>query len=286
MSLKYRKIYIDTRFKNPESNSNSDFIYELDSSITCPPGTIFYMSSISIPHSWTTIEPSLNSRLYFFTFDKNNQASNHSYIVFLTDGNYIGADLATEIQTKMNNATNGEQANLFTVSYDIRRNTIKIQINNGDIAFYILTPADLKDRLGGLFNNNYDITNPLDCNEILSNLDGHSREYSSLLNFESGYLNMQPIRNLYLHSSIGAYTTLAKRPNGYDNTIIAHIAVNSNFNEMIFDELNTTNDWLEIGGQTLKKLDFQLKDSLGRVVPLHGVNLSFAIIITKNFELM
>ncbi len=125
MSLKYRKIYIDTRFKNPESVSNSDFIFELDSSITCPPGSIFYMSSISIPHSWTTIEPSLNSRLYFFTFDRNNQASNHSYIVFLTDGNYIGADLATEIQTKMNSATSGEQANLFTASYDIRRNTIK-----------------------------------------------------------------------------------------------------------------------------------------------------------------
>jgi hypothetical protein len=44
------------------------------------------------------------------------------------------------------------------------------------------------------------------------------------------------------------------------------------------------NDWLEIGGQTLKKLDFQLKDSLGRAVPLHGVNLSFALIITKNMN--
>ena len=286
MSLKYRKIYIDTRFKNPESVSNSDFVFELDSSINCPPGSIFYMSSISVPHSWTTIEPSLNSRLYFFTFDKNNPASNRSYIVFLTDGNYIGADLATEIQTKMNSATNGEQANLFTASYDIRRNTIKIQINVNFKAFYILAPTDLKYKLGGLFAPTYDITNPLDCNEILSNLDGHSREYSSLLPFESGYLNMQPIRNLYLHSSIGAYTTLAKRPNGYDNTVIAHIAVNSNFNEMIFDELNTANDWLEIGGQTLKKLDFQLKDSLGRVVPLHGVNLSFAIIIAKNYELM
>ena len=100
------------------------------------------MSSISVPHSWTTIEPSLNSRLYFFTFDVDNPASNNSYIVFLNDGNYIGADLATEIQSKMNSATNGEQANLFTASYDIRRNTIKIQINVNFKAFYILTPTD------------------------------------------------------------------------------------------------------------------------------------------------
>ena len=68
------------------------------------------MSSISVPHSWTTIEPSLNSRLYFFTFNKDNPDSNNSYIVFLNDGNYIGTDLAIEIQAKMNSATNGEQA--------------------------------------------------------------------------------------------------------------------------------------------------------------------------------
>ena len=96
---------------------------------------------------------------------------------------------------------------------------------------------------------------------------------------------MQPIRNLYLHSSIGTYTTVAKRPNGYDNTIINHIAVNSNFNEMIFDELNTSNDWLECGGQTLKKLDFQLKTSTGKIVPLHGVNMSFALIFIRNLDL-
>ena len=64
MSLKYRKVYIDTRYKTEDSKSNSDFYFELDQPLVCPQGTVFYMSSISIPHSWTTIEPSLNSRLY------------------------------------------------------------------------------------------------------------------------------------------------------------------------------------------------------------------------------
>jgi hypothetical protein len=41
MSLGYRKIYIDTRFKNPESVSNSDFVFELDSSLNCHPGPFF-----------------------------------------------------------------------------------------------------------------------------------------------------------------------------------------------------------------------------------------------------
>jgi len=63
--LKYRKVYNDTRYKTEDSKSNSDFYFELDPPLVCPQGTVFYMSSISIPHSWTTIEHSLNSRLYF-----------------------------------------------------------------------------------------------------------------------------------------------------------------------------------------------------------------------------
>ena len=285
MSLKYRKVYIDTRYKTEDSKSNSDFYFELDQPLVCPQGTVFYMSSISIPHSWTTIEPSLNSRLYFFIFDNTNTNINFSYIVYLSDGNYIGTDLALEIKTKMNAATNSQYANLFNVVYDIKTNTIQILITNANISFYILTQKDLNDKLGGIFTLNYDKTNTFDCNEILGNLEGNSAEYDINNPFRSGYLNMQPIRNLYLHSSIGTYTTVAKRPNGYDNTIINHIAVNSNFNEMIFDELNTSNDWLECGGQALKKLDFQLKTSTGKIVPLHGVNMSFALIFTRNLDL-
>ena len=278
MSLKYRKVYIDTRYKTEDSKSNSDFYFELPETLVCPQGTVFYMSSISIPHSWTTIEPGLNSRLYFFIFNKIDN-SNFSFIVYLSDGNYIGTDLAAEIKTKMNAATgavNAPFSNLFNVVYDIKTNTIQILITDNNMAFYILTPKDLNDRLAGLFDVNYEKNNTFDCNEILGNLEGNSAEYDINKPFRSNYLNMQPIRNLYLHSSIGTYTTVAKRPNGYDNTIINHIAVNSNFNEMIFDELNTSNDWLECGGQTLKKLDFQLKTAKGEIVPLHGVNMSFA----------
>ena len=278
MSLKYRKVYIDTRYKTEDSKSNSDFYFELPETLVCPQGTVFYMSSISIPHSWTTIEPGLNSRLYFFIFNKIDN-SNFSFIVYLSDGNYIGTDLAAEIKTKMNAATgavNAPFSNLFNVVYDIKTNTIQILITDNNMAFYILTPKDLNDRLAGLFDVNYDKNNTFDCNEILGNLEGNSAEYDINKPFRSNYLNMQPIRNLYLHSSIGTYTTVAKRPNGYDNTIVAHVAVNSNFNEMIFDELNTSNDWLECGGQTLKKLDFQLKTAKGEIVPLHGVNMSFA----------
>ena len=93
-----------------------------------------------------------------------------------------------------------------------------------------MSPTELKYGVSG-FTLPYDKTKPNDCNEILSNLENVSQVCEILNPFKSGYLNMQPIGNLYLHSSVGTYITVARRPNGYDNTIINHVAVNSNFND-------------------------------------------------------
>ena len=81
------------------------------------------------------------------------------------------------------------------------KNYIQIASNDLALSFYILSPDDLKTKLNGKFYLSYDISNPHDCNEMLSNLDGQAslRDYNNP--FISGYLNMQPIRNLYLHSS-------------------------------------------------------------------------------------
>ena len=144
-----------------------------------------------------------------------------------------------------------------------------------------MTPTDLKDKFEGLFTINYDTNNPRDCNEILSNFDGNSREYGLNTPFISGYLNMQPIRNIYMHSSLGSFQTVAIRSNGYDNTIIKHIPVNSNFNEMIYCDTVVVNDWLDCSGQTLKRLDFRIMTSRGDVIPLHGVNMSFSLVFAK-----
>ena len=71
----------------------------------------------------------------------------------------------------MNAAINAQYANLLNFVYDIKTNTIQILIANNDIAFYTLTPKDLNDNLGRIFQLNYDNTNTLDCNEILGNLE-------------------------------------------------------------------------------------------------------------------
>ena len=281
MSLKYKKVYIDTKYKTPDSISTSDFSIELPEVMLCPSNTVMYIDDISIPHSWTTIEPGINSRLYFFIFLTGNPSTNFSYIAYLSDGNYIGPDFAVEIQNKMNAAAS-QYVGLFTTAYDAKTNTIKISINEAGVSFYILTPKDLQDKLSGLFSLNYDTSKPCDCNEILSNLDGISKEYNTATPYISNYINMQPIRNIYMSSAtLGNFQTVALRPRGYDNTIIKHIPVNSNFNEMIYCDTVVVNDWLDCSGLTLKKLDFKLMNSRSDVIPLHGVNMSFSLVFAK-----
>ena len=56
MSLKYKELYIDSKYRNPESKSTSDFFAELPDTMVCPANTILYVDDVSIPRSWTTIE--------------------------------------------------------------------------------------------------------------------------------------------------------------------------------------------------------------------------------------
>ena len=88
-------------------------------------------------------------------------------------------------------------------------------MTNGSYEYRILTPTELRNPSS---NTLYDKNNPRDCNEILSNLAKDSKLCDNLNPFESGYLNMQPIRNLYLHSStLGNYNSIG--PDGCQTII-------------------------------------------------------------------
>ena len=47
---------------------------------------------------------------------------------------------------------------------------------------------------------------------------------------------------------------------------------------MILDQVVAGNDYLECGKQTLRTLEFQLKDVHGNLVSFHRSNLSFSLV--------
>ena len=68
-SLKYKKLYIDTRYKTPDSNSTSGFKISLPESLSFGGDTAFYIDDFTCGHSWTSIEYFKN---IFFIFIYNN----------------------------------------------------------------------------------------------------------------------------------------------------------------------------------------------------------------------
>ena len=279
-TLRFKKIYCDTKFKTPDSRSTSDFSIELPETMHFENNSVFYIDDAAIPHAWYTIETDINDKLYLYLFDPSISDRKWSFVITLSPGNYTGVDMKNEIQSKLTTATNsGLYTNVFTCTYNSMKNNLQIATNYSALSFYILSPDDLKTKLDGKFYISYNISNPHDCNEMLSNLDGPS-DLSDYNNpFISGYLNMQPIRNLYLHSSsLGNLNNIGPRG---ENTIIKKIAVTADYNQMIFNDITVYNDYNSCAGQTLKKIDFQLKTSRGEIVPLHGCNMSFSIVFSR-----
>ena len=172
--------------------------------------TAFYIDDFTCGHSWYSIED-FNNKMYFHLNQQGyNINNNWSFIITIENGNYTGADFALELQSKIRAFTNVIIYNLFNVVYYPKINNIKITVADNEFTFKILTPDDLKTGLNNTFLQNYNKSQTNDCNEVLSNLNGLSDAYTYTNPYISGFLNLQPINNIYLHSSsLGNYNSLS-----------------------------------------------------------------------------
>ena len=107
---KIKKAYVDSRFRTRDSNSDSDFKFELKEALDLPNNTVCYVDDISIPHTWRTIE-SHNNKFYiiFKTMylpgggtDITEEYNYNPQIVTLPEGNYTGPQMAAAIQELLN----------------------------------------------------------------------------------------------------------------------------------------------------------------------------------------
>ena len=222
-TLKFKKVYIDTKFMSPDSNSTSDFNIELPETMYFDNNSsVFYIDDICIPHSWYTIEKDVNDKLYF-AWGTQDGGLTQSYMTTLNPGNYTPQDISTEILDSITRAASIPE--YMTCVYNSKRNVLTwgmAPTSGATIApsfgFYILTPADLKTRLDGRYTLAYDIKRPCDCNEIIGNLEGSMQFTLNTNTFEAGQLNLQPIRNIYMHSSaLGNLTNIG--PDGSQTVI-------------------------------------------------------------------
>ena len=114
------------------------------------------------------------------------------------------------------------------------------------------------------------------ANEIIKKTSHVSQTYNNASPYLA-YIDLQPIRNIYIHSSLGNYNTLGC--NG--ETSIIKIPISSNFNEMIIDQVMSSNDFGDCSQQTLRTIRFYLKDVMGNYIPMHGNKVSFSMIFSR-----
>jgi len=294
--LPCKKIYIDTKHKTTDSISNSNFRWELPETLTMPHNTIFYIDDICIPHSWYTIEANVNDRLYVQLTNNHTTVGtkvNNCDIVTLTPGNYTLDSLAAEIKVKINDSYSNTTVNVTADSQ--LTNTIKITPTNAADLMKILTDADLATGMAGVtvtvtdgvwgghwLGAAYDQKNPLDMNGLINNTSGASTFFSAASPHVTGYVDLEPIKNIYMYSTnLGTFKTIGCKG---EVTIIKKVPVTAGAHQMIFSNVTSSSDWLDCSRQTLKTLQFELKDSNDNNINFHGAHVSFSLSFDKYRE--
>ena len=107
---------------------------------------------------------------------------------------------------------------------------------------------------------------------VLSTLTAKGATYS----FQE-FVDVNPVKSLYLSSyALGERTSLGCRG---ESTIIRKIILDRGFGAQIDSIVQNAFDHIDISGQTLSTLDFQLRDSFGRLVNMSGKHCNFSLVL-------
>ena len=265
------KIFIDSRFRTPESKSDTDFTIEISDNIELEPNIGCIVQDITIPHTWYNINHT-NNGLYFRFNDQD-------FIIRLAPRSHNIFSLATYLEQAMNTVTNAIQANAFTVLRDDDAGIITIEVA-GASTFSIFNDKDLSTRVNGTWNGDFYIpSNPLSMNTLLRinglELETHDANYA----FQSGLIDLQPLHSLYLASSrLSTHSNLGPAS---QRNILKKILITTQFGEVNTSMDAWHDDKVHVGGLNLKLLDFRLSDASGNVMDLNGAHIAFSLLFVK-----
>ena len=292
---KIKKAYVDSRFRTRDSNSDSDFKFELKEALDLPDNTVCYIDDISIPHTWRTIETHNNKFYIIFKmfylagggYETTEESNYNPYVLELPQGNYTGPQMAAAIQELLNGFALSFD---FEVLYHSARGSITIEAksegNDSHHKFYI--PSDFGimtwpsnthpwTTING-FVTVVDPNNLHSINGVLRNSDMipvnlESEYYRS---YESGFIDLLNVHNVYLHCpNLGHFNSIGVRG---ENTIIKKVPVSSSFGYLIIDSVVAPHDKIDVSRQLVKTVEFSLRDVYGSIINLHGAAISFSLV--------
>jgi hypothetical protein len=279
-----RRIYVDSRYRS--SGSPASFSYNLPGgSVEIPADTVCVLDSFICHNTFKTVQD-WNRRVYFREVASGGGVTDKWAELLLANHNVFS--LALAVGASLNNATTFSSGVLggnvdppYACIYDNTTGQIRITLKtiydgsnppvqaNIGTSFKIWSREELQTTSAWTGTGGFalDITALHDASEIIGNVSG-SLALASVGSLASmpEFPDINPIKQIFVHSkTLGHRSSLG--PSG-ETTIIRRVPCISNYGETIFDNLSQLADHFEIGGSQLSQIDFELRDSNGRLVPL------------------
>ena len=276
--LTYKKIFIDSKYRSIQSNSSADFSIELNESLELPDDTRMYVTDISVPAVWKSTEINFYEYLYVMVFNGDTLVKN--FRVFLGNKIYFAEQLCFDVVEGMNNNTTDLSAGgIFVYSYSSATRTVEFKVKDG-LPYTIKIPVDteLENYVDGIWDSvsaPYDNRKPVSINYLLSNFV----PTSPIVVWTSSYLNLIPFRYIFITSNaLSDYRYSA--PNSYSSSIIRKILVTEQLGGIINDnQAPHHEDFINVGGRNLKRLDFKITNETGTVMNLYDIPVQFALLL-------
>jgi hypothetical protein len=281
--LPIRKLYIDSRFKTADSESDGHFKISLNQSINLPDDTVCYIDDITIPFTFYTIED-YNQHLYVRRVHRNPATDAIDTLVdnyiTLTAQNYTGLTLNQTLENALNTAFG---AGTFNCIYTQANNTITIASAVADYEFHLFTDLELKNNTAlaeggawtGGFPSGTSYLNPQSMNKVLGNT--YFQNYK--VSFASGFVDLMNVHSIYISSpNLSSFKTLGARG---EQNIIKKVPVNASYGYIIQDNVVAEHDYLDVSRRSFSGIEIRLHDAYGNTINTHGSPVSMSLIFCR-----
>jgi hypothetical protein len=222
------------------------------------PTTVVYVASCSFSNTFETVGPG-NDRLYILTYMTGGEAPVRTYVQ-LTHTRYTGTSIASALQNGMRVAT-GDDA--YIVDFNAFDGKLTFTGRNARFP----SDSELRDRAWKQANwdpvfgaSDYDVTNPRSLNSILYFPPSQMQATTT-----TGNIDLAPLREVYIHSSIGNFNTLRTGLGNQD--CLCRVPVTEDFGYVVsYRDYLGMADALSASDLKLRTVSFSVRDWAGRLV--------------------
>ena len=272
--LKFKKVYTDSYYK--VNGTPSNFTIDLPETVQLENNMLCQIHEVSIPHSWYSIN-STNNNLYFM-----HQVIPPGVIAGITyrkitipEGNYTAVDLAQTIEIALNLLVDTvDRPNTYSIHYNTSTNKYTFSSNYATVIFVVLTDGEIAP-LAGSFSDPVDVNNLYSINQVLGNTTPATDAYTNVAPYTTNFIDLTPVKNIYIHcNEISNYNQLTVAGN---SSIAKKVPVNVPYLGIINDSELSAEDYIDVSGKMLRRLNIRLSDHRNNTINLNEVNISITL---------